>query len=368
MVLLAWRPGAEGKRESWSEGPAPALRERARLRRRWFVAADEKGDSPYRRTRAATPLARAAILWRRLRRFRLGGFEPERCDGRLERKAPPLAPLPRAGLRRRGSRQGGVPLDIEQAVALSEAVASPHGRQALPASEAELLLRSLGDYCVRLLARRGEGAPGGGADGGEAAAASDRRALGALRRVAAGLATCGVRGGELLAALESHLAAPGPHRPQSLARALVAYEALACLEPGGRTTAAAAVRPLLRYLLQSEEQGGQCPGGGSSNRAARLWALPPEDVTAVAAAVAGLVADAGALDGESRCALRAGLLRLLAPGAAVMAPGSAPPSAEALAGLAAAALWLEPAVPSQERDVAFHARIHLKVRLRGVHA
>merc|ERR1712046_551386 len=91
-------------------------------------------------------MARAAILWRRLRRYRLGGFQPEQCAGRFSRTKPELdvAFLRKtsSGVPTSGTRFGVV--SLQHIVVLSETLASSCG-QDVPGWRR--LLEQLGDHC-----------------------------------------------------------------------------------------------------------------------------------------------------------------------------------------------------------------------------
>eukprot|EP00928_Gymnodinium_smaydae_P019658 TRINITY_DN17547_c3_g1_i1.p1 TRINITY_DN17547_c3_g1~~TRINITY_DN17547_c3_g1_i1.p1 ORF type:complete len:494 (-),score=71.39 TRINITY_DN17547_c3_g1_i1:141-1622(-) len=330
------------------------------------------------RVRGVSQQARAAILWRRLARYRLGNFRPDSCQGAFVARTSDLGGVssadtqkPPAGSKASSSTAssklldgtgGLVGLSLERVAKLAEIVAASPTQQVsggragdakrfaraspLPGRD-ELLLR-LGDHCEHLQSSGSSGQ------------------LTSVTRVAAALAHCGVASTRLLRCMEATVAQEvtssaqhGTQSPQVIARALVAYS---------RSATAAENEPKIATILALLTR-----LSSSSQLAARKTSVMPlellqfkEVADALEATCVGLQRGAFArgprlLDIRQRVALRrflrSSLLATSNMAAAVdareddfedfscdhgnvQAEGPQPPDAKTVARLVAAWLWL----------------------------
>lgn len=296
------------------------------------------GDEPMRetrqrnplrvRTRGATPHARAAILWRRLRRYRLGSFQVSESTGRFS-KAPSELSMPKDAV---GHTYAGLSLEhtvvLAAALVMREDASPPPGRDAL--------LQRLGTHCWWLLQGDGRGGvlPSVGriaAALGSASVASPRL-VDALEAAVAGAADVGCdRGGVAGAASSSALY---QHHPRVFARVLEAYSRLLLADaPSGSMQVSPRHQRTIQVLLDRLALEGPLARGSQS-----MWTLPLDEIAGTVAALAELLQDPGLLELRFRRALRRGLREQLTgrPGLAL----ARPPSAANIARLVAAWLWL----------------------------
>mmetsp|Transcript_148046 Transcript_148046/g.475392 ORF Transcript_148046/g.475392 Transcript_148046/m.475392 type:complete len:1112 (-) Transcript_148046:9-3344(-) len=332
------------------------------------------GLSPKSRRSLNAPTTRgqAAIIWRRLRRYRLSGFLAEQCGGRFVPVRPEVLPLrPRVDMTAgsasdigEGKAGGGGAwlqltggLDLDQAALLAEALAAApaEGRRAPQLAAGRGLLRGLAEHCAGVAeadaAGRADLEEAGGA-AAFAAAGRRRRALAALIRVGAAVADAGLdcealrrqlealASGSAVSASSATFVAP-TNEPlavsattsaagtsaatsasasgrrsddRSLGRALLVATRLASAGVGqGEEERKEAVRrlsPLLDTLLRE-------PAAPSSGRRpAQLWELSLRDVVPILGTIASLAARPERLDPRIRSQLLHGLeARLAAEGA-----------------------------------------------------
>lgn len=253
-----------------------------------------------RRVRGAPARVRAAILWRRLRRFRLSGFEPGKGSFA---KVQTSRQRPRLGL------------SLDHAVVLSRALAPP-GKK-LPGSDA--LLQSLGDHCV-WLTRLHAGGP------------HHRKHIVALIQVAAAHGAMHLPSGSLLGALDELLVMTWSP-PLGPSVVLSALESYACLARhtigtvGGRERPCASDATLCSLLDQLI----------ANADAQSVFVRRPADVGSALFAVATFVRDPSALALHHRRGLQAGVETSIS----VESPsGQSPLPAGVLLKLGAVLVWV----------------------------
>lgn len=267
---------------------------------------DQKSNKIYKTWGPTTnPRARAAILWRKVRRYRLAGFHSGQSRGHFVRQGARAAPSRGAV---RAPREDI--LKSEQAVALAESLATPGG---LSLPGCDMLLRRLGEYCAWILV----------ADN-KTGAKQQRAVVAKLGRLATALAISGISCPTLLAALGSQLVA-APLLPRGIAASLVDYAALADLgEQEGRDR-----RVEIRLFKQLLAPGPR-PHGSS------LRALPSADLASVLAAACPALGDRRSLHADERGHLRSVLQARLSVEPSI---GEQPPPAGVLLHLLAAWVW-----------------------------
>ncbi|CAJ1376567.1 unnamed protein product [Effrenium voratum] len=291
--------------------------EMLRRKRKWYAQPGDVGQKAYRRY--ADLRAQQSLLWRTLRRYRLGGFDPELARGRFvtASSSTPIA-----------LHQASV-LSLDQSVVLARALQASE----LPGSKE--LLQELGEHsakaaecCVTPLEKQ--------------------RALLALSRVTSALAEAKLGSVRLLMALEvqmlrAEVGETRSVRPRAWPRALLAYLRMAKICGGDKDSHARTASAQLAQLLQI----------GADGRAL-LWNLSCEDLASFVTALAELLGDAQLLAPRSRFRLRRGLLAGLGSLDAELTGAplpkgwqrpletsrGAPPPSSALLPLASATLWL----------------------------
>ncbi|CAE7257400.1 lgrC, partial [Symbiodinium pilosum] len=307
------------------DGPTSApYAETRRKKRAWY--ADPASAQPHKAYKVrATIQAQQASLFRRLRRYRLGGFEPNLVRGSF---------APQRKIRPAKDVAGPTPvLSLDQSVVLTRALASECGKT-IPGCE--LLLHQLGEHTAKAL-----GAPC-------TTSLQEQRALVASSRIASLLGAAKIGCPTLLQRIEERISDGNlvvglrKHRPLALPRALLSYLQLAHVSSHDRGSTAHAVSRQLGELLRV---GPDC--------LALLWMLPSDELAAVIGNLADLIGDSEALELRTRVRLRRNLLAGLAAVAAdegappptgwlrpLQGAGGAPPAAGELVMLAAGVCWL----------------------------
>eukprot|EP00927_Polykrikos_kofoidii_P027540 TRINITY_DN24180_c0_g3_i1.p1 TRINITY_DN24180_c0_g3~~TRINITY_DN24180_c0_g3_i1.p1 ORF type:complete len:1084 (+),score=169.90 TRINITY_DN24180_c0_g3_i1:458-3253(+) len=311
---------------------------------------------PRVRVRGATAQARAAIVWRRLRRYRLGAFQADGCSGRFVREKLQQVAIQRPKVQA-VSHWSPVPmtlsdggLSLQHAAALCDAItkqscAELRGRDAL--------LQQLGRHCW-LIVRNSD-----------ADRWPNRKVLFLLSRVAFAFRRVGLTSPQLASAFEIALglddigvgaSANGTGAvclqqrrwldgPKALAQILVVYSYLTAV-PCSRSLFAID-RTLHSLGIEShraEQEMTVCVPKkplltGAARASPTLWSLSAEEIGDALMSVASFLRDPRLLDTGRRTALLRGLRQRLI---AVSKPetGAQPPGAAALSRLVAASLWL----------------------------
>ncbi|CAE7596223.1 P4HA1, partial [Symbiodinium natans] len=304
---------------------AAPFAETRRKKRTWYADPSTQPHKAYKVR--ATIQAQQASLFRRLRRYRLGGFEPNLVGGSF-------APLRK--IRPAKDIAGPSPvLSLDQSVVLANSLASESGK-AIPGREN--LLRQLGEHTARAALLQC------------ATSLQEQRALVASSRIASSLAEANLSCPALLQSLEERISRGSvvsslrKHRPTALPRILLSYLRLARSSTGlDEGSIARSVSEQLHELLRI-----------GPDRLAPLWILPADELASIVHSLAELLGDPGALESRSRARLRRSLLAGLvavdreSQGAPLPAgwprplqgAAGAPPTAAELEMLVAGVCWL----------------------------